>query len=326
MLILTHSDVSRLLGENPHSDVRSALQQAHTELALGRAVVPAPPAMTMNGASLVPMVAATPTTAAVKLLADIPANAGRGLAVQRSTILVTSAETGECQALIDGRLVTAVRTAAASALATAFLARPESRTLGLVGAGGLAVQHTRALNEVLDLETVLVWSRTPATLERYRQAVADLGITVKSVQTVEEVVRGSDVVCTLTPSRDPLVLGAWFGPGLHVNAVGAPPRPDHREIDGEGLRRSRVVVDSLATALAKSGEVVLALAEGAVVQADVSVELGAVTAGLAPGRSDAQEVTLFNSVGLGLQDLAVADLLVERARALGVGTELELSA
>ncbi len=211
-------------------------------------------------------------------------------------------------------------------LATAFLARPESRTLGLVGAGGLAVQHTRALNEVLDLETVLVWSRTPATLERYRQAVADLGITVKSVQTVEEVVRGSDVVCTLTPSRDPLVLGAWFGPGLHVNAVGAPPRPDHREIDGEGLRRSRVVVDSLATALAKSGEVVLALAEGAVVQADVSVELGVVTAGLAPGRSDAQEVTLFNSVGLGLQDLAVADLLVERARALGVGTELELSA
>ncbi|BCY08670.1 ornithine cyclodeaminase family protein [Actinoplanes sp. L3-i22] len=328
-LVLTHSDVSRLLhDEKTLREVRTAVERAHTDLALGRAVVPAPPAMTLDDASIIPMVAADRATgrAAVKLLADIPGNAERGLPVQRSTILVSSARTGECQAIIDGRLITAVRTAAASAVATAHLAAPGSTVLGLVGAGALAVEHTRAIAEVLDLRTVVVWSRSAATLDRFRAAVAGLGVRVEAGAGVEDVVRAADVLCTLTPSREPIVRGAWFHPGLHVNAVGAPPRPDHREIDGEGLRRARVVVDSLPTALAKSGEVLLALAEGAVRLDDVGTELGAVIAGRAPGRTSPAGITLFNSVGLGLQDLVTADLLITRARARGIGTELDLSA
>jgi len=324
-LVLTDSDVARLLHRD---EVRAAVERAHADLARGRAVVPAPPAMSIGGSGLVPMVAADLTIgrAAVKMLADIPANAGRGLPVQRSSIMVSSVETGECQALIDGRRVTAVRTAATSAVATAHLARPDSAVLGLVGAGALAVEHTRAIAAVRAIDTVVVWSRSAETVQRYREAVADLGLAVKPMTSIEAVVRAADVLCTLTPSRDPVVRGAWFAPGLHVNAVGAPPRPDHREIDGEGMRRSLVVVDSLPTALAKSGEVVLALAEGAISEADVGTELGAVIAGLAASRSADHEITLFDSVGLGLQDLVTADLLLTRARAEGIGTEVDLSA
>ena len=322
MIILTHSDVCSLIDR---SQVLRAVERAHRDHGLGLAQVPGPPAMTIGGTSLVPMVAAGTELAAVKMLADIPGNAARGLPVQRSSIMVTDVRTGECRALIDGRRVTAVRTAATSAVATKYLARPGSSVLGLVGAGTLAVEHTRAIAAVLGIDTVVVWSRSAATVERYRAAVEDLRLTVKPAESVEEVVRASDVLCTLTPSREPIVQGAWFAPGQHVNAVGAPPRPDHREVDGEGLARARVVVDSVPTALAKSGEVVLALAEGVVDAAGVSTELGQVIAGLAPGRSSDDEITLFDSVGLGLQDLATAELLLEAARAQGVGTEIDLS-
>ncbi|MFE3544735.1 ornithine cyclodeaminase family protein [Nocardia sp. NPDC059177] len=323
-LILSHSDVAAVLDR---AEVLAAVERAHTDLALGTALVPAPPAMTLGGAAFVPMVAAAETAgaAAVKLLADLPANRERGLPVQRSVIVVTSAADGACEALIDGRLVTAVRTAAASAVATKHLSRQDSSILGLVGAGGLAVEHTRAIARVRELRTVLVWSRTAATVERFRAAVDDLGLDVRALASPEAVTRAADVLCTLTPSREPIVRGAWFGAGLHVNAVGAPPRADHREVDGVAMSRARVVVDSVATTLTKSGDTLLALAEGAITEATVGTELGEVIAGRAAGRGSDREITLFNSVGIGLQDLATARLLIDNARTNGIGTEVDLS-
>ncbi|UGT55429.1 ornithine cyclodeaminase family protein [Nocardia asteroides] len=324
-LILSHSDVTAVLDR---AEVLAAVERAHADLALGTALVPAPPAVTLGDAAFVPMVAAADFAgaAAVKLLADLPANRDRGLPVQRSVIVVTSAVDGACEALIDGRLVTAVRTAAASAVATKHLSRQDSSTLGLIGAGGLAVEHTRAIARVRDLETVLVWSRTTATVDRFRAAVADLGLDVRALPTPEAVTRAADILCTLTPAREPVVHGAWFGAGLHVNAVGAPPRADHREVDGAAMRRARVVVDSVATTLTKSGDTLLALAEGAITEAAVRTELGEVIAGRAPGRTGDSDITLFNSVGIGLQDLAAARLLIDKARANGIGTEVDLSA
>ncbi|MFC4127988.1 ornithine cyclodeaminase family protein [Nocardia rhizosphaerae] len=324
-LILSHSDVTAVLDRG---EVLAAVERAHADLALGTALVPAPPALSLGGAAFVPMVAAAESTgaAAVKLLADLPANAGRGLPVQRSVIVVTSAADGACEALIDGRLVTAVRTAAASAVATKHLSRQDSSVLGLIGAGALAVEHTRAVAAVRALDTVLVWSRTEATLDRFRAAVADLGIDVRAMPSVAAVTAEADILCTLTPSREPLVRGAWFGPGLHVNAVGAPPRADHREVDGEAMRRALVVVDSVPTTLTKSGDTLLALAEGAITEAAVRTELGEVITGRAAGRTGDTDITLFNSVGIGLQDLAAARLLIDKARANGIGTEVDLSA
>lgn len=323
-LILSHSDVAAVLDRG---EVLAAVERAHAELARGEALVPAPPAMSLGGAAFVPMVAAATSAeaAAVKLLADLPANRARGLPVQRSVIVVTSAADGGCEALVDGRLITAVRTAAASAVATKYLARRDSSILGLVGAGGLAVEHTRAIARVRPLRTVLVWSRSAATVDRFRAAIADLGLDVRTMPSAEAVTRGADVLCTLTPAREPVVRGAWFGDGLHVNAVGAPPRADHREVDGEAMRRARVVVDSVGTTLTKSGDTLLAIADGAITEAAVRTELGEVITDRAPGRTGDRDITLFNSVGIGLQDLAAARLLIDKARANGIGTEVDLS-
>ncbi|GGF92157.1 ornithine cyclodeaminase [Rhodococcoides trifolii] len=308
VLVLGHDDIVGLLDRD---EVRRAVEQALADLATGDAVNPAPVAMPVQGnGTVLPMAAAHGDLAIVKVLSDLPANRSAGLPVQRSTMVVTSTKTGEAVAVLDGRAITKVRTAATSAVATDHLARRDAVTLGLVGAGNLAVEHTFAIAAVRPLERVVVWSRSESTVEKYRAATQSLGLIVEVAPTIEYAVKAADVLCTLTPSRDPLVQGAWFEPGLHVNAVGAPPRPDHREIDGEGMARSRVVVDSRATSLAKSGDLLLAVAEGRIDSGAADLELGAVIAGSVVGRRSDRDITLFDSVGLGLQDLAAATLVL----------------
>jgi ornithine cyclodeaminase/alanine dehydrogenase len=319
-LFLTHSDIVAVLDR---VDLLTAVERAHEDLAHGLAVMPGSQAIQLGDVLFVPMSAAhaTTRTAGVKLLADI---ARDGHVAQRSTIMVCSAETGECEAVLDGRLVTAARTAAATAVATKHLARPDSRVLGFVGAGKLATEHLQALRHVMDIRQVLAWSRSDLTVSTFIDAAAALGFAVTPESSPEAVVRSSDVVCTLTPSREPIVRGAWFHDGLHLNAVGAPPRPDHREIDGEGMRRARIVVDSMSSTLAKSGDTVLAIEEGAITPADVETELGDVIAREAVGRASDLDVTLYNSVGIGLQDVAAARLVIDRARSLRLGIEVDL--
>ncbi|MFI6340439.1 ornithine cyclodeaminase family protein [Streptomyces sp. NPDC050535] len=328
-LILTRSDILKLLAD-ARQDVEAAVEQCHLDLALGRAVLPPPPAMPLpdsDGTFLVMAAASVPAgLATVKLLADLPANREHGLPVQRSAVLAVSAETGACQALLDGAEVTRARTAAATAVATRALARKDARTLGLIGTGPLARAHARALLPGRAYERVVLWGRAPA---RSQELAAWIGTELGAQATVmtgpRAVVEAADVLCTLTPSREPLVRGAWLAPGQHINAVGAPPRPDHREIDTEGVVRSRVVVDAYATARTKSGEVLIPLAEGALSEDDFRCELGNVLAGLEPGRTSDSDITLFNSVGVGLQDLALARLLIDLAHTQGVGTHVELS-
>lgn len=322
-LILGHSDISALLDRD---EVRKAVEIAFAGLATGEHHNPAPHALSLPAeGSAIPMTAATPDRVAVKLLCDLPGNRLHGRPTQRSTIMVTSAVTGECVAILDGRAITAMRTAAASAVATDHLARPSASTLGLIGAGNLAIEHAHAIAAVRDIEEIVVWSRSAETLQRFRDGTESLNISVAQAETPAGVVAAAEVVCTLTPSRDPIVRGEWFRPGQHINAVGAPPRPDHREIDSTGMRLAHVVVDSHSTVMAKSGAVLLAIAEGAITAADVRTELGGVIAGLAAGRTGDGQITLFESVGIGLQDLVTANLVVARAHALGVGTEINLS-
>ncbi|MEU4564228.1 ornithine cyclodeaminase family protein [Actinoplanes sp. NPDC023936] len=321
-LLLTRSDILQMIN---YPDVVEAVERVHAELASGRAVQPAPSAVTLPGSDAVflPMtgISAGARAMAVKLLADIPGNRERQLPVQRSTILITDTSTGGCEAILDGGAITAFRTAAASAVATRHLARSSSRVLGLIGAGGQARAHAAAIRAVLPISEIVIWNRSRA---RAADLAAELGARV--ADRIEDVVSGVDILCTLTPSREPLVRGAWFRPGLHVNAVGAPPRRDHREIDTEGIRRSRVVVDSRATALEKSGDVMIPVREGAITPEHFADELGDVVIGRCAGRRDAEQITLFNSVGVGLQDLATARLMIDRALANGIGTHVDLQA
>ena len=326
--ILTRKHVEGLLTIR---EVIDAVELAHADLSKQQSIQPAPNTLSFDssGSAVLPMAARAKRQglSVVKLLSDIPNNPAQGLPVQRSVIVLVSEATGACEAIIDGQIPTRQRTAAASAVATRHLARRDSRVLGLIGAGNLAVEHVGAIAAVLPIVRVLVWSRTDETVDRFVNRVNTLhpGLEVEPVGSAEHVMRRSEVVCTLTPSREPLVRGEWFSAGQHINAVGAPPRADHREIDSIGIARAKLFVDSIATALKKSGDVLLAIAEGAIGEGDVQKELGDVITGKAPGRTNADEITLFNSVGIALQDLAIGSLLLQRARASGLGPELDMS-
>lgn len=325
VLVLTRDDVRGLIRVE---EIIAAVEAAHTALGRGTAsqAIDHPTRLPGGQGIMLPMAAAIadPPVAGVKVLADVPENAARGLRPQHSTITLVDPITGRCLALLDGIEITLHRTAAASAVATRLLAREDARTVGLIGAGAQARSHLAALRTVRDIERVVVWSRTRVTAERFATEHAGTGLAVVVADSPEDVVRAADVLCTLTPAREPYVRGEWFRPGLHVNAVGAPPRPDHREVDTEGMRRSLVVVDDLASALDRSGEICVPIAEGAMTAADIHADLGQLLGGERPARSRDDEITLFNSVGLALQDMAAAQVVLAAARLTGVGIDVDL--
>ena len=327
-LLLSRSDIQGLV---TMAEVVAAVEAAHADVSAGSAAQPAAVALSLPSSSAaflaMPALADRQGLAVVKLLADIPDNAARSLPVQRSVIVLVSQETGAPAAILHGQIPTRIRTAAASAVASRHLSRPDSRVLGLVGAGALAVEHVRSHLEVRPIERVVVWSRTSATVFRFmEQIAADFpNLLVDHAASPAAVFAEADIVCTLTPSREPVVEGAWFKPGQHVNAVGAPPRPDHREIDSAGMARARVFLDSVDMAMHDSGDLLLAIADGAITKEEAATELGDVITGAAAGRTSPDEITLFNSVGLAIQDLAIGGLLIERAREKGVGQEINLA-
>jgi ornithine cyclodeaminase/alanine dehydrogenase-like protein (mu-crystallin family) len=212
-------------------------------------------------------------------------------------ILLFKPETGEPLATMDGRLITEVRTAAVSALATERLARPDASVLAIIGSGVQARSHLEALRLVRDFREVRVWSprRTAAFANEHG---------VHAAVSAEEAVRGADVVVTATTSQTPVLSGEWLSPGAHINAVGAP-RPGWRELDDEVLRRTRVYVDSREAAVKESGDIIAA--------GEIFAEIEEVAAGTKPGRRSDEEVTLFKSLGLAVEDVATAELVYRKA-------------
>jgi alanine dehydrogenase len=325
MIVLTASQLEALV-DRPATE--QAVARVFTDIARGAADQPKPTSMSTGAGTgrylLMAALSDTTGTAAVKLLADVPDNAGRGLPTQRSMIVVLDRSDGTPVALLHGGPPTRVRTASASAVATRALSREDSRVLGLVGAGALAREHVETMRGVRDWNRLVIWSRTA---ERAR-ALADSLDWNGAIDVVDDcatVFDAADAVCTLTPSVTPIVRGEWLRPGQHLNVVGARPRPDEREVDSATMARASVWVDDRATAETKSGDLMLAVAEQALSLDDVVGTIGEVLAGLRPGRTSAEQITLFDSVGIGAQDLAIADLLVREALARGVGLEIDLN-
>lgn len=321
-LLLTAADLSGLVDM---TEAIQAMREAHAELAEGKAVQPPPTSLSspISGSVLVPMVASSSRLklSVVKVLTDAPQNRERGLPAQRSTVTIVDSTTGECVAIIDGAVLTRERTAATTAMATDVLANPDSSSLGLVGAGPLAVEHVKAIRAIRPIRRVHIWSRSAQTLETFRSSIGG-EIEIRNEPTPRDVVVSSEIVCTLTPSRMPIVSGAWFQPGLHINAVGAPPRGDHREIDGRGMAVADVFVDSTTTQLAKSGDALLSIAEGLTTESHFAREIGMVIIGKDPGRTNRDQITMFNSVGIALQDLAYAAICIDRAKRNKIGQEI----
>jgi ornithine cyclodeaminase/alanine dehydrogenase-like protein (mu-crystallin family) len=231
-----------------------------------------------------------------KLVTFYPHNVG--IHTHHAVIVLFKAETGEPLAVMDGRLITEMRTAAASAVATQLLARADASVLAILGSGVQAKSHLAALRLVRSFSEVRVWSPRHAAEFAQRHGV-------KAAATAADAVRGADVVVVAASATTPILQGRWLSPGAHVNAIGAT-RPEWRELDDDLVTRPRVFVDSREAALRESGDVIAASGAGGEV-----VEIGAVVAGTDPGRRTAEEITLFKSVGVAVEDVAAAALVLQ---------------
>ena len=242
------------------------------------------------------MPALTPDGLGLKAVTFYPSNADRGIPTHMATIFLVDPQTGTPLAVMDGRLITEMRTAAVSAAATKLFAAPESKILAMLGSGVQAGSHLEALRLVRQFEEIRVWSPTK---EHAKQFAEEIGGTAVSA---EEAVRGADVVVTVTSSKTPVLQGSWLKSGCHVNAIGAC-RPDWRELDDDAMQRSVVFVDSREGAMKESGDVILSGAK-------IYAELGEALGGKIPSRGT--ETTVFKSLGMAVEDIAAA-MLVYRA-------------
>jgi alanine dehydrogenase len=280
-----------------------------------------------------------PPVLGAKLLTLFSGNPARGLPQHQGVVLLFDAGTGALRAVVDAESVTALRTAAASALATRLLAREGADDLAILGSGVQAASHLDAVLGVRPIRRVRVWSRTRAHAETFvARARARLAAQGRPGAEAEEgpgggeraearedpgnvdllvapdprsAVDGASVICTVTASPEPVLSGRWIAPGAHVNAVGAY-TPTTRELDSEAVRRARVFVDRRESALAEAGDVLIPIKEGVVGEGHILGELGDLLEGRLPGRTAPGDRTVFKSLGLAVQDLAAASALVDR--------------
>jgi len=230
-----------------------------------------------------------------KIVTFYPNN--KGIHTHHGIILLFRPETGEPLATIDGRLITEMRTAAVSAVATKLLARPNSSVLAILGAGVQARSHLEALRLVREFREVRIWS--PRNAKAFAETYG-----VSASGSAEEAVRGADVIVAVTSSMTPVIFGKWLSPGAHINAVGAN-RPSWRELDDDALALSKIYVESRESAMVESGDVIAA--------GNIFAEIGEVEVGTRPGRESDDEITLFKSLGCAVEDIAAADLAYQNA-------------
>lgn len=281
------------------ADLIPAMEKALIDFSAGKVTQPVRSVIKVDppGGFLGLMPALTPEGLGLKAVTFYPSNAERGIHTHMATIFLVDPETGTPLAIMDGRLITEMRTAAVSAAATKLLAAPDSKILAILGSGVQARSHVEALRLVRQFEQIHVWSPTKKHAD---ELAKEIGATAMSA---EEAVRGADVVVTVTNSKTPVLKGSWLKAGCHVNAIGAC-RPDWRELDDEAMANV-VFVDSREGAIKESGDVILSGAK-------IYAELGEALAGKVPPR--ANETTIFKSLGMAVEDITAALLVYRSAK------------
>jgi ornithine cyclodeaminase/alanine dehydrogenase-like protein (mu-crystallin family) len=296
---LTYLDETRVRELLRMEELIPVVRRGLTDLSAGRVMQPVrvvvPTVEHAGFFGLMPAYAGSALGA--KLVTFYPGNVG--MPTHHAVIALFQPETGEPIALMDGRLITEMRTAAASAVATELLARPDADVLAILGSGVQAASHLEALRLVRTIREVRVWSPRNAAEFAARHAVRAAG-------SAEEAVRGADLIVTATSSTAPVLRGEWVSAGAHVNAVGAC-RPDWRELDDSLLARSRIWVDSRAAAVVESGDVIAAGVDR------LEGEIGSVAGGALSGRTSPSDITIFKSLGVAVEDLVAAELVRRRS-------------
>ena len=293
VLHLDEHDVQQVL---KWGDLIAAMEKAMLAFSTGRVLQPVRNLLTIEEGKryLGIMPAVTDEAMGLKVVSFYPGNAGKGIPTHMAMVLLFRPETGEPLAVMDGRLITEMRTAAVSAAVTNRLASPDSHVLALLGSGVQAKAHLEALNHVRKFDEVRVWSRTPEHAHRFASQHGAIAADAKFA------VRGADVIVTATNALQPILKGAWLKSGAHVNAVGSP-RPTWRELDDEAMRNV-LVVDLREAVLKESGDVILS-------NAQIYAEVGEIFAGIKP--SPVSQITVFKSVGIAVEDIASAELVLK---------------
>jgi len=248
----------------------------------------------------------------LKTIAIFPGNSARGLDSHQGFVALFDGETGVTRTILNAGAITAVRTAAVSGVATRLLAREDARTLAILGAGVQARSHLEAMRAVRDFDRVLVWSRTPGKLEGAEDAAS-----------VEEALRDADVVVTATSTKEPIVRREWLKDGVHVNAVGSS-IPTTRELDTATMRDAALFVDRRESTINEAGDFLFPQREGVIGPEHIRAEIGDLLIGEAEGRRSPEELTVFKSLGLAVEDLAAAEYVLQRAEEEDAGTVVSL--
>ena len=317
MIVLSEHDVRELLDMEScieaMTDVLASLARGELYNPL-RSIARSEGADTLLG--LMPAYRSAPAKAyGLKEIVIVPTNPSRGLDTHMGGVLLHDGDNGELLAIMNASPITEIRTAAVSAVATRALARPDAQRVAILGSGAQARGHVHAMRAVLDDPEVRIWSRN---LDKAEELAGEVGATV--APSVDAALFGAEVVCTTTATVEPIVERRWLARGAHVNAVGSC-FPTTRELDTETVATASFFTDRRESCLNEAGDYIIAAAEGAVGPDHIKAELGEVLAGMHSGREHEDELTIFESLGIAVEDLASAELIVARARERGVGVE-----
>jgi alanine dehydrogenase len=321
--LLTEADVKTVLTMD---DLIETMTSALQRFSRGLVVQPVRSVISVKGDEAffgtMPALVRQPDALGAKLVTVFGSNAARGLDTHQAAIVLLDPDTGALRGLLDGRYITEARTAAVSAVSSRLLARSTASSLAIIGTGVQARSHLEALSRVHRLRSVTVWSPNADRRRRFAEQMSGAACPVKAVDHAGEAVVGADVIVLATSSPTPVVDNGWVKPGAHVIGVGAC-RPTQREMDPELVTRGRLFVDSRQAALVEAGDVVLGIQEQRISPEHIVAELGEVAGGATGRRSD-QEVTIFKSLGLAVEDVTAADLAYRRAVERGIGQQLSL--
>ncbi len=322
ILLISKKDVEGILSMK---EVMDAVENAFRYKALGKVQMPPKIYVTFPNGDFRTMPCYIPDLGfgGVKVVNVHPENPKKyELPTIMALIILIEPETGKPLAIMDGTWITNMRTGAAGGVAAKYLARKDSKVIGMVGAGTQARTQLLALNEVFDIDEVKVCSKRLETCEKFKKDMAYLDLNISIKEKVEDVVRGCDILVTTTPATQPVVENEWVDEGMHINAIGAD-APLKEELDPKILKRAKIVVDDIEQAC-HSGEINVPISKGIISIADIYAELGEIIAGKKVGRVTDSEITIFDSTGLAIQDVATAAIVYKKAKEKGLGSEVEL--
>jgi alanine dehydrogenase len=329
VLLISREEVEGLLDLD---ELEEAIASAMAELSSGNvSMVPRTAVQLPDGESLVAhMGCHVPSLGIVesKLVSVFPGNVKRNMHTHQAIIAVFDPETGTPTALMDAAYITEVRTAAGSALATRLLSRQDSKVLAILGTGVQARSHARAIPRVREISEVVIAGRDPEKARALANKIQDtLDVAARPASTFEEAIGAADIVCACTHSIEPVVHRDWVKPGTHINSVGV--NPAGREIDAETIRDALVVVEHKSAAIGAPGAVGAndlswAIRDGVIGEDHIDIDIGQLVSGDKKGRSSPDQITLYRSVGVAVQDAAAASVVLQGARATGAGTQISL--